>query len=40
MLAFLDHWLGQLPVSEEVKRTLLASAQLSNTSPAEWPAGN
>jgi hypothetical protein len=25
MLAFLDHWLGQRPVSEEIKRTLLAS---------------
>jgi hypothetical protein len=24
MLAFLDHWLGQRPVSEEIKRTLLA----------------
>jgi hypothetical protein len=24
MLAFLDHWLGDRPVSEEVKRTLLA----------------
>jgi hypothetical protein len=24
MLAFLDHWLGQRPVSEELKRTLLA----------------
>jgi hypothetical protein len=24
MLAFLDHWLGQRPVSEEMKRTLLA----------------
>jgi hypothetical protein len=23
MLAFLDHWLGQRPVSEEVKRALL-----------------
>jgi hypothetical protein len=23
MLAFLDHWLGQRPVSEEMKRTLL-----------------
>lgn len=23
MLAFLDHWLGQRPVSEEIKRTLL-----------------
>jgi hypothetical protein len=22
MLAFLDHWLGQHPVSEEIKRTL------------------
>jgi hypothetical protein len=25
MLAFLDHWLGQRPVSEEIKRSLLAS---------------
>jgi hypothetical protein len=25
MLAFLDYWLGQRPVSEEIKRTLLAS---------------
>jgi hypothetical protein len=25
MLAFLDHWLGDRPVSEEIKRTLLAS---------------
>lgn len=25
MLAFLDHWLGQRPVSEEIKRTLLGS---------------
>jgi hypothetical protein len=25
MLAFLDHWLGDRPVSEELKRTLLAS---------------
>jgi hypothetical protein len=25
MLAFLDHWLGQRPVSEEIKRTILAS---------------
>jgi chalcone isomerase-like protein len=25
MLAFLDHWLGQRPVSEELKRTLLAA---------------
>jgi hypothetical protein len=24
MLAFLDHWLGDRPVSEEIKRTLLA----------------
>lgn len=24
MLAFLDHWIGQRPVSEEIKRTLLA----------------
>ena len=24
MLAFLDHWLGQRPVSEDLKRTLLA----------------
>jgi hypothetical protein len=24
MLAFLDHWLGDRPVSEELKRTLLA----------------
>jgi hypothetical protein len=24
MLAFLDHWLGNRPVSEEIKRTLLA----------------
>jgi hypothetical protein len=23
MLAFLDHWLGQQPVSEEIKRMLL-----------------
>jgi len=22
MIAFLDHWLGQQPVSEEMKRTL------------------
>ena len=26
MLAFLDHWIGQQPVSEEVKRSLLASS--------------
>jgi Chalcone isomerase-like len=26
MLAFLDHWLGQHPVSEEIKRTLLGSS--------------
>lgn len=26
MLAFLDHWLGERPVSEEIKRTLLASS--------------
>jgi hypothetical protein len=26
MLAFLDHWLGQRPVSEEMKRTLLGSS--------------
>ena len=25
MLAFLDHWLGQRPVSEEIKRTLLGA---------------
>jgi hypothetical protein len=25
MLAFLDHWLGDRPLSEEIKRTLLAS---------------
>ena len=25
MLAFLDHWLGQRPVSEEIKRALLGS---------------
>ena len=25
MLAFLEHWLGQRPVSEEIKRTLLGS---------------
>jgi hypothetical protein len=25
MLAFLDHWLGQRPVSEEIKQALLAS---------------
>jgi hypothetical protein len=25
MLAFLDHWLGQRPVSEELKRTLLTA---------------
>ena len=25
MLAFLDHWIGQRPVSEEIKRTLLGS---------------
>jgi hypothetical protein len=25
MLAFLDHWLGQDPVSEDIKRTLLGS---------------
>jgi hypothetical protein len=24
MLAFLDHWIGQRPVSEEIKKTLLA----------------
>jgi hypothetical protein len=24
MLAFLDHWLGDRPVSEDIKRTLLA----------------
>ena len=26
MLAFLDHWLGQRPVSEEMKRTLVGSS--------------
>jgi hypothetical protein len=26
MAAFLDHWLGQRPVSEEIKRTLLGSS--------------
>jgi hypothetical protein len=26
MLAFLDHWLGQRPVSPEIKRTLLGSS--------------
>jgi hypothetical protein len=26
MLAFLDHWLGQRPVSEEIKQTLLGSS--------------
>jgi hypothetical protein len=26
MLAFLDHWLGQRPVSEELKRALLAAS--------------
>jgi hypothetical protein len=26
MLAFLDHWIGQQPVSEDVKRSLLASS--------------
>ena len=26
MLAFLDHWLGERPVSDEIKRTLLASS--------------
>lgn len=26
MLAFLDHWLGQRPLSEEIKRTLLGSS--------------
>jgi hypothetical protein len=26
MLAFLDHWLGQRPVSDEIKRTLLGSS--------------
>ncbi len=26
MLAFLDHWLGQAPVSEEIKRRLLGSS--------------
>jgi Chalcone isomerase-like len=26
MLAFLDHWLGQHPVSEDIKRTLLGSS--------------
>jgi hypothetical protein len=25
MLAFLDHWLGQRPVSEDLKRTLLGT---------------
>ena len=25
MLAFLDHWLGDRPLSEEIRRTLLAS---------------
>jgi hypothetical protein len=26
ILAFLDHWLGQRPVSEEIKRALLGSS--------------
>ena len=26
MLAFLDHWLGQRPISEEIKRALLGSS--------------
>lgn len=26
MVAFLDHWIGQRPVSEEIKRTLLGSS--------------
>jgi len=25
MLTFLDHWLGQRPVSEEIKKSLLGS---------------
>jgi hypothetical protein len=28
MLAFLDHWIGQRPVSEEMKRALLGSSRL------------
>jgi hypothetical protein len=27
ILAFLDHWLGQRPLSEEMKRTLLAASR-------------
>jgi hypothetical protein len=27
MLAFLDHWLGQRPVSEEIKKTLIGASE-------------
>jgi hypothetical protein len=33
MLAYLDHWLGQRPVSEEMKRTLLHQGEEAQRNP-------